>query len=56
MSADARFDWTFLSDAVAGCEQTWAVFVKISAKPRWTGCFAGFSGLMTEESMSARET
>jgi hypothetical protein len=40
--ANARFNWTFLSDAVAGCEQTWAVFVKISAKPLWTGCFVDF--------------
>ena len=40
MFADARFDWTFLSYAVASCEQTWAVFVKISAKPRRTGGLA----------------
>jgi hypothetical protein len=30
--ANARFSWTFLADAVAGCEPTWAVFVKIAGK------------------------
>src|ERR1700731_4741273 len=39
MFANARFDWIFLSDAVAGGEQAWRGFVKISAQPRWTGCF-----------------
>ena len=38
--ADARFNWTFLSDAVVGCERNWSVFVKISGKPLWTGGLA----------------